>query len=299
MTHSIRLALADDYPAICAYLNAHWRPGHIFTKSEELLRWQHWDKARERYNFVLGIEPRGAIHGVLGFIPNGQFDPDLGHDSVFLCIWSVCDAARGHGLGTRMLDFIEETFKPTFLATVGASEMSLPIYEKRGWVTGKMEHWYLRRGDAVAPLESFSFTCEETLPTKGAVYTYARYTSHPFYRYRVAGGTVLRLCSAGDTRILRMVDCQAPLVLYAVPWNDVMRDAEVDMVDFYCAGFDNVQLEDIGFTRRIADEVIIPNHFEPYEHRNIDILYAVKAPKGMPWRLVRGDGDMDRPNVLP
>ena len=71
------------------------------------------------------------------------------------------------------------------------------------------------------------------------------------------------------------------------------------MLDFYCAGYNSADIEAAGFTRRIADEVIIPNHFEPYEHRNIDINYAVKAPKGMPWRIVKGDGDQDRPNVLP
>ena len=297
MTHDIRLAVASDYPAICAYLDAHWRKGHIFTTHKALFDWQHLQRDGKTYNFVLGCAPDGAIDGVLGFIPHGQFDPALGFDSIWLCIWSVCEAARGYGLGRRLLDFIEETFKPTFLATNGASEMSLPLYQARGWETGKLEHWYmvprnLGRTQVTDPGNS--------IPGKSDAYVESRYSRHPWYQYMVAGRTAMRLCrGASDTDVLRIVECGSLESLANMRWQSVSDDTRKVFIDFYCAGFDSDGLEAIGFTRRIADEVIIPNHFEPYEHRNIDINYAVKAPKGMPWRIVKADGDQDRPNVLP
>ncbi len=297
MSHTIRLALADDYPAICAYLEAHWRKEHIFTKSKALFDWQHWNKAKQHYHFVLGCAPDGAIHGVFGFVPNGQFDPALGYDTIFLCIWSVCEEARGQKLGTRMLDFIEETYKPTMIATNGASEMSLLIYQARGWETGKLEHWYMRTHSASrgnGPWEG-----DHGLPLKSQKYFQARYVEHPFYKYDAWHPHIAARICDGPIRVMRIVEFANPESLGAVEWRAIAMRGNVDFIDCYCAGVDAGAMMRAGFQRRISDEVIIPNYFEPYEHRNVDINYAVKAPKGMPWRITRGDGDMDRPNVLP
>ncbi len=291
---NIRLALAADYPAICAYLESHWRKGHIFTKSKVLFDWQHWDAARARYNFILGCATDGDIQGVLGFIPHGQFDPALGFDSIWLCIWHA--SVKGTGLGRRMLDWLEETFRPTFLGTNGASEMSLPLYQARGWETGKLEHWYLELSNARKPAPSGTY---DAMRGKGKNYRNFRYGQHPVYAYNDNLMNVTRLCVADGVRLLRIVDCESPGTLKMFNWEHEMRKAGSSMVDFYCAGFNHGHMEEAGFTRRIADEVIIPNYFEPYEHRNVDINYAVKVLKGMPWRIVKGDGDQDRPNVLP
>ncbi len=308
MSYSIRFAIAEDYKAICNYLETSWRPGHIFTKSKLLFDWQHWDAARSRYNMLLGCTPSGDIHGVLGFIPNGQFDPALKFETVFLCIWSVCEDARGHGLGSALLDFIEETLEPTFLATNGASEMSLGIYRKRGWETGKLEHWYILqdRSPAFLPEHWNDRRAVVNLPRKSAEYVKNRYLIHPFYRYwnePLRGGcAVMRSCPLpeGDDMCIRIVDFVGKDSLFAdVRWHDYLDAQTACWIDIYCTGISHELLSGCGFTRRIADEVIIPCHFEPYEFKNIDVNYAVKAPKGMPWRVVRGDGDGDRPNVLP
>ncbi len=294
MSHTIRLALADDYPAICAYLEANWRKGHIFTKSKALFDWQHWDEARQRYNFILGCNDSGGIDGVLGFIPHGQYDPALGFDSIWLCIWHA--SVKGTGLGRRMLDWLEETFKPAFLGTNGASEMSLPLYQARGWETGKLEHWYMRTHSATRGCFDSGYT--EDRHRKSLTYLDARYGRHPIYEYDRRGDVVTRLCS-GVVSVLRIVDFLGAEEICQVDWRHIASLTGAQFVDCYCAGIDAADMMRAGFTRRIADEVIIPNYFEPYEHRNVDINYAVKAPKGMPWRIVKGDGDMDRPNVLP
>ncbi len=303
MTHDIRLALADDYPAICAYLEAHWRKGHIFTKSKALFDWQHWNKVKQHYHFVLGCAPDGSIHGVFGFIPNGQWDPALGYESIWLAIWSVCDEAKGHGLGRRLLAFIEDIYKPNFIGTNGATEMTLRMYEERGYVTGTLEQWYCMHGDTkrgryANPGPSFDE------PRKSLDYAFNRYNEHPFYKYRfddVGDGSafvVSRRCESPNGDALRVVDFfGAPTALESVNWERMAHEEDVDYIDIFCAGVPALCLERAGFTRRIGNEIIIPNHFEPYENRNIEINYAVKCAQ--PWRILRGDSDMDRPNVLP
>lgn len=322
MNRDLRLAVASDYPAICAYLEAHWRKGHVFTKSRALFDWQH--RNGDDYNFVLGCASDGSIHGVLGFIPHGQYGPSLQFESLWLCIWSVCEEARGHGLGRLMLDYLEAQFNPVFIGTNGASDMTLPMYQARGWTTGKLEHWYFS-GPCAACDEDGHAVVEPALPSffgdfpwgerpwKTPTYLLQRYTHHPFYRYdfyavknsSAVGFAVTRICEGGTerdpVRSLRIVDYIGDIDAMrgtAEAWEQVQRDTQCGIIDFYCSHLDKDIMHGAGFSIRDADEVIIPNHFEPYEHRNVDINYAVKAPKGMPWRVVKGDGDQDRPNLL-
>lgn len=299
----IRLSTADDYPAICAYLETHWRKRHIFCSSRALFDWQHFDPVSNAYNFVIGCDDTGRILGVLGFVPTGQFDSALERRAIFLCIWSVSEEARGTGLGSRLLAFVE-AMRPQLIATVGASEMTLAMYRKRGWKTGRMEHWYSMRDTAFIGRGGF-VRGPSTLPTKTSKYVENRYSKHPWYQYQIYSNgptsVVLRVAEAPErrVRVLRVVDIIGPSAgLSHLPWRQLAERYDCKTVDLYCAGIPSRDLEAAGFKRRRGDEVIIPNHFEPYEHRNVEIDYAIKAPAGVPWRLCRGDGDQDRPNVI-
>ncbi len=297
---NIRLAKAADYPAICDYLEAHWRHGHVFTKSRELFDWQH--RTGDDYNFVLG-ESDGRILGVLGFVPHGQFDPKLGTDALWLCIWSVSEESRGQGLGIRLLSFVEDTYRPRFIGTNGASNMTMPMYAARGWKTGKLEHWYATPETATTG-RAGSVRGPYPMPKKTQAFADARYAKHPMYKYDVYGNehtaVVLRVCEAEGLRMLRVVDLIGSSAGFShLPWKQLAAKYQATLIDFYCAGIPSRDVEAAGFKRRRGDEVIVPNYFEPYEHRNVDINYAFKAPQQTTWRICKGDGDQDRPNVLP
>ncbi len=294
---NVRLARYDEYPAIADFLHREWRADHVFTKSRALFDWQH--RNGDHYNFVLGMDG-DRILGVFGFIPTGQWDPKLGTKHLWLAIWKVADEAAGQGLGRRLLDFIEVSYQPEFIATIGASEMTLPMYRSRGYVTGRMEHWYARV-DMFKPGRGEDVTCS-FLPRKSEEYIKNRYLNHPVYRYMVVSegftSAIVRVCEAPSFgRMLRVVDVVGWTGgLGRLPWSALARTYRIDLIDFYCAGIPHADIEAAGFVRRIENEVVIPNHFEPFEFHNVEIDYAVKCDK--PWRLVKGDSDMDRPNVL-
>ena len=45
--------------------------------------------------------------------------------------------------------------------------------------------------------------------------------------------------------------------------------------------------------------LVIPNYFEPFEQKNIDIKFAYKTAQSLPpVRLFKADGDQDRPSEL-
>ena len=47
---------------------------------------------------------------------------------------------------------------------------------------------------------------------------------------------------------------------------------------------------------RDIDVIIIPNYYEPFEQKNIDINFSTNIHEG--FRMFKGDGDQDRPNSI-
>ena len=51
----------------------------------------------------------------------------------------------------------------------------------------------------------------------------------------------------------------------------------------------------MGFLKRTEnDPNIIPNYFEPFEQKNVDIYFVSNVMENL--HLYRGDGDQDRPS---
>ena len=70
-------------------------------------------------------------------------------------------------------------------------------------------------------------------------------------------------------------------------------------MDIYSYGVPIDIIEKAGFLdRQEYDNLIIPNYFEPFERKNVDLRYAYKVKESSdPVRLFKADGDQDRPNT--
>ena len=219
--YDIRFAHETEGKALGEFLNSHWRENHIFSSCQKLLDWQHLNREHRRYNFVVGISRQSNnIHGVLGFIPIGQFDPDIDIGMhCWLAIWKVREDARGHKLGRRLLSYLINVIKPQVLSTVSASEMTLPMYRAMGFQTGRLRHYFICHPDKhefnliminqsnkpysrlvsanpkislKSVLEdeirlnlSSCFFAPEDLPHKTPNYLINRYLKHPLYQYHI------------------------------------------------------------------------------------------------------------------
>ena len=215
--YDVRLAARADEAALTTFIDEHWRPNHIFVQSKELLDWQHRNKDTGEYNFVIGVHKEsGEIHGVLGFITLNQFDPEIPFTRlIWMAIWKVRDAARGHRLGRNILSYLEDTVKPDIISTVAASAMTLAMYEARGYQVGRLNQDYILNPDIAsfklasvgknrpaitgmsndnktmvpatqADIESKTADCfaaQEELPQKTPAYLINRYFQHPIYSY--------------------------------------------------------------------------------------------------------------------
>ena len=134
-----------------------------------------------------------------------------------------------------------------------------------------------------------------------------RYYNHPYYKFSVWGieespgiinGLLVgRVVECNGSACLRLMDFWGHEDLLAGIGTEldlIMTSAGLEYTDFYCAGISHNHMKNAGFILRDEDDVnIIPNHFEPYECKNIDILYS-----GGGIRAYKGDGDQGRPKQL-
>ena len=347
----IRKATFDDEAALRQFIDEHWRKDHVFVRSKELLDWQHRDEATQSYSFILGIEKEtGDIHGVLGFITLSQFDPDIEPTRIiWMAIWKVRDAARGHRLGRNIQSFLVESEKPDIISTVAASAMTLSMYEALGYQVDKLKQYFILNNslerfhlaqcsadvvkvlsqgrsisqdkshrkiepigrDAILTQTQHCFDAQGTVPVKTPNYIIGRYLDHPIYKYdtykiveagKILGLLVMRDCNHEGHVAVRIVDFIGPdnaLAGLEQSWQFILENKSAEYVDFYNAGISDQSLKASGFNNvDDFDDLIIPNYFEPFLQQKVSIDFMISSPKGVPYRIVKGDSDQDRPNVL-
>ena len=152
-------------------------------------------------------------------------------------------------------------------------------------------------------------TSNQMIPKKTPEYIYKRYFCHPIYNYCVygleknndiVGIMVIRLASYSSSCALRLVDFIGdPSELFGLCnlLQNLLQEFNAEYIDFYNFGIREQILLSNGFLRKNSDsDVIIPNYFEPFESKNIDIEYAYKCKNGQYFNICKGDGDQDRPN---
>ena len=137
-----------------------------------------------------------------------------------------------------------------------------------------------------------------------------RYLRHPFYRYELVGVwreaspialAVARKAEAASATAVRIVDLfgrEEELACIGPAVDQLIREADAEYADFYGYGFGQESLARAGLLLK-AEDVIVPNYFEPFVQANVPIHCAMLRTTADPVRLVRGDSDQDRPNQLP
>lgn len=142
--YDIRFCRTDEAPELQRFIDTHWKKGHIFAHSKELLDWQHYDKENDRYNFVVSKHREsGEIHSILGFVFPSQFDPRIEETQLWPCIWKVRDDVHVKGLGISLYYYLKEAIPIETISILGISDIALSIYKSWGFETGLMDHFFI------------------------------------------------------------------------------------------------------------------------------------------------------------
>ena len=159
----------------------------------------------------------------------------------------------------------------------------------------------------------FDFSALPDIPMyKDRNFVVNRYFRHPYYKFNIwgiedspgsmTGLLVGRVVCHNNSKALRIMDFFGPdcaLIGIGTEIDLYMEACGIEYTDFYCAGIEREYLERAGFTLRDEnDPNIIPNHFEPYEKKNVNIYYNGCSYNGKDVRAFKGDGDQGRPRLL-
>ena len=212
--HFCGLEEIDD---VVRFLDEYWQKGHALVKSRALLDWQHLDREQGRYNFVLARhKATGAIHALLGFIPNTFFDPAIEKMLVWGAIWKTRDDAAPAGLGTYLFQFITNELPVETWVGFGLSDDSKKNTKLMGFTLCSADTYFFanpaikefRIASGIEPYQTQGqqdepgYTLGELtdagyadIPADGTLFAHAapykskayyekRFLRHPFYRYR-------------------------------------------------------------------------------------------------------------------
>jgi hypothetical protein len=149
------------------------------------------------------------------------------------------------------------------------------------------------------------------LPQKSFTYLYNRYLTHPIYQYqlyatvekeRVLGISIIRAATFRQHLALRFVDywgVPEGLIGLRDHLRDLLRTLDAEYLDVYNVGIAEEVFLQAGFNKLDpTSRLVVPNHFEPFEKKNIDLYYAYKTDPKYHYVIFRGDADQDRPNLI-
>ena len=149
-------------------------------------------------------------------------------------------------------------------------------------------------------------------PTKSNLFIINRYLKHPYYKYLVfltfnrnqpAAIFVIRPIKVKDRYVLRIIDFiglnkNFKTVINLA--NALMLQYKAEYLDCYSHGIPNSIFKQSHFIECYNNkDYLIPNHFEPFENKKIEIYCAYKSHINFKnIKIFKGDGDGDRPSIL-
>lgn len=148
-------------------------------------------------------------------------------------------------------------------------------------------------------------------PEKSLAYYRNRFESHPWFRYEfllLGRGEspeiliVTRKVEVEDAVVIRVVDVGGDAALLpnaATAFSNQLTVTGAEYVDILVHGIEDEAMTQNGFlSRNVDSSLIIPNYFDPFERRNVNVAFAFKSDLDNVPRMHfhPADSDQDRPN---
>jgi len=321
----IRSAEPDDIDALMEFIDKEWRKNHILARDKDFFRYMY--VLNGNVHFAISVDESNNIDGILGYIP---YDKEC--KQISLTVWKALKSTNGM-IGMSLLKYICDTLRPDMIASPGVNpKTTTAIYKFFKYEVDKMKHFYrlasckefkiadvlnydilptMDAGGNVRELTDFNdyisagIVFQKNALQKEDWYIKQRYFEHPVYKYRhflvskEKERPLLIICreqKINNSTCIRVVDMLGNYQILPcfTRWMDnEMALSKYEYIDCYVAGISAELFLDSGWNDVEISSNVIPNYFDPYERRNIDIYFSSK-PAGIV--LFRGDGDQDRPN---
>ena len=288
--------------------------------NQKMLNYLFWNNYTRSYNFKI-VKKNDIIIGIHGYIPQSHFDSKLNKNEIFL---GLVIAKKKIKFPLIPLTFysIMNNNKFQFLGTINPS--LLPILKIKKFKIYKMAHSFIKNKKNKKmknlKISKYEFLDQQKLkylktkkiyegliPKKSDNFLINRYLKHPQYKYSLVANLdlknnlknilIFRVIKNNKINLLRIVDYvgkERDLVYCNALLNNLIN--KVDFIDFYSHGISDKILQKTGF-ENIEDykNLTIPNYFEPFVNKNIELMCAYKIKSKTNVMLFKGDGDQDHP----
>lgn len=302
-------------PEMQAFIDAHWRPGHILARDAQLLRWQH--QRDDDTLSILVAEEGGQFVGMLGLILGDFNVRGKKLPAAWLAMWVIKPETK---VGLELL-LHAMRLRVAFLGVLGANETAMGIYRALKFTTVDDVPRMVRLVDAHAlesldcqlieqpsiALDDDGLTFDEDLSGwneawqnthclsavgtwRDAHYLARRYLSHPTFRYHVlhvaddaqgAGGClVYRIIPVADhdacvVRIVELMGQREAMRALARHAENVARTHGAAFVEFYGTYQAALAACEAAGYVRESTERRLPSLFSPLDHRRQRLTLAM------------------------
>ncbi len=330
--YTIRQAEKKDIPYIIDFIKENWNENHIFVRNKAFFEYMLCED--DSVNIIVAVDSDNKIYGMEGCtFYNSSKNPDssgmmwrcLKSKDVLLGVEidqylkSYKDQRFHFGIGSNPNTALKIT-KKLYKHLTGKMDHFYRLNEKEQYKICVVCHKdILRREQSSSKLielhgeeelksvVSDSFL-KQFIPFKDIKYLIKRYISHPIYSYHIYvierennmtnSILITRVVEARQARAIKIVDFigkEEDLLGLTYEFDRLMKETDSEYIDLYCVGLKEETLNSAGFIRlQENDTNIIPNYFEPFEQKNVDIYYTTPHLNNV--KLFRGDADQDRPN---
>ena len=293
-----------------AYIDEHWRRGHVLATDETMFRFTYMTPWVNRDVFPEGVSVLTVMNGdgpssrMLGFL-GAICAPYPRPTSYWLALWHVLPELKGTGLGGKLLQTMQEIAltaggkqpygRAGWIGTFGAGPEALPVYLKRGYAVRSGRRWIYQQSDGPAQLrapmpEPIPMNLAECAPAEA--WLAHRFDNHPIYKYERKDQCAFRT-EVNDwgrvTHAVRVAGDWREHVHAVYEREKLLADIAslpyiMDAWAFDCPG--------PGWELAPND---LPSVFHPPEARG-NVTNAVGLPF-IPSAIHKGDCDQDRPNA--
>lgn len=251
--YKYRFCNVSEIDKLKDFIDKHWRKGHILSKSDELIRFQHLVEGRDTLTFAVAENQiTGEFDGVYGYISNWKYAPSHHIPNVqWGALWKVRDDVKNEEIGKvgfGLLRFILKNDPAEVFGSIGISGIHKQLAETLGYVMGDMNRYYIPNKNVkdfriikcpevnnmcndltdshVKEIDfPYGFSPEHNMnPYKDIEYFENRYKNHISFNYRYLG-----LFKKDDLKglfVFRNVDSAGPRVLRIMDFIGDMTDIQ-------------------------------------------------------------------------
>lgn len=328
----IRQAVYKDIPKIMNFIDEHWKKGHIMGNDRTMFEFQHV-RDGEVFYIIAEDDVDGKIYGAMGYIPMMEQEWPCMSTVMIRSLENPEGRMLGEEISryfeANMQCYnvfsvgVEKRYAKTIGAMGGVTIDTLHHYyrlgKEREFKIASICHYEVlpvqhTESKLIPLLEFADFASQvdleelyEDYPRRSPAYIEHRYYKHPYFDYKLWGiqskdgiksAFAAREEVVGEAKVLRIVDFfgrDRDLAGIGGELDRLLLEEDYEYIDFYCYGIDEEIMKKAGFLlREKNDSNIIPNYFDPFEQKNVEIYFYTWFKENI--HVYRGFGDQDRPN---